>query len=81
MVSYVFVNINLGKHEDLRPPELLDIINKQTRIPRDGIGDIKIRKSGTSFEVKETFMKKIFLLEGKKYKGVTIRVRKAKSLD
>ena len=80
-VSYGFVNINLGKHEDLRPPELLDLINKQTRIPRDGIGDIKIRKSGTSFEVKETFMKKIFLLDGKKYKGVTIRVRKAKSLD
>ncbi len=80
-VSYGFVNINLGKHEELRPPELLDLINKQTRIPRDGIGDIKIRKSGTSFEVKETFMKKIFLLEGKKYKGVTIRVRKAKSLD
>lgn len=80
-VSYGFVNINLGKHEDLRPPDLLDLINKQTRIPRDGIGDIKIRKSGTSFEVKETFMKKIFLLDGKKYKGVTIRVRKAKSLD
>ena len=80
-VSYGFVNINLGKHDDLRPPELLDLINKQTRIPRDGIGDIKIRKSGTSFEVKETFMKKIFLLDGKKYKGVTIRVRKAKSLD
>ena len=80
-VSYEFVAVNIGKKEELRPVDLLDFAHKQIKIPRDAIGDIKIRKSGTSFEIKSNFAKKIFDLNGKKYKGVLIKVRKVSSID
>ncbi len=76
--SYEVVSINVGRNNEVRPPELLDFINKNTRIPRDAIGDINIRKSGTSLEVKASMAKKIFMLEGKKFHSVPLCVRREK---
>lgn len=79
--NYEYISLNVGKHEELRPPELLDFIVRNSKVSRDAIGDIKIRKSGTSFEITKTAVSKIFKLDGKKFKGVTIRVRRINSLD
>ena len=79
--SYAYVKLNFGKNEGTRPQELLSFMEKVIRLPKSSVGDIKIRKSGTSFEIEPRQLRKVFDLEGKNYKGVRIKVKKVSSLN
>lgn len=79
--SYSYYQINLGKIHGLGPKTFLDLVNKHTKINSKAIGDIKIRNQKISFEVRADVSKKILLMDGKKYQGMTIRVKKVNSLD
>ncbi|MGL4949181.1 MAG: DEAD/DEAH box helicase [Anaeroplasmataceae bacterium] len=79
--NYVYARLNIGKKELLRPQILLSTCEKLAGVKKENIGDIIIRKSGTTLEITKqafTFLKK---LEGKTYQGTPIKVFKADSLD
>ncbi len=79
--QYIYAKLNVGKKELLRPQIVLSMIEKLGGVKKENVGDIVIRKSGTSLEITQkafTYLKKI---EGKKYQGTTITVKKSSSMD
>lgn len=79
-LTILYYHINVGKNEGMRPQILLPLIQKLVRAPKEAIGDIKIRKSGTTFEVRSDVESKIKKLNGQKYKNITIQAKKVNSL-
>ena len=77
----LYYHINVGKNEGMRPQILLPLIEKLVRCPKDAIGDIKIRKSGTTFEVRSDVESKIKKLNGKTYKNIILVLKKVNGLD
>lgn len=80
-VSYSYYQIDLGRNAGIKPKELVQIITKYTRIPNFAVGDIKIHPNKTSFEIRPDMAKKMPLINGKKYQGYTINLRKLSKLE
>ncbi|MBN2350194.1 MAG: DEAD/DEAH box helicase [Bacteroidales bacterium] len=64
--------INLGSFDKLNKKDLLDFICEQTKIERDGIGNIRLQKKFSFFEVDKLYAKKV----SSGFKGVFIKGRK-----
>ncbi|MFI3252575.1 MAG: DEAD/DEAH box helicase [bacterium] len=79
--DFICVHMNVGKNEGMRPQILLSYLDKDAKVRKDNVGDIVIRKSGTSFEITKTAFSYLIKLQGKKYKDVRINISKKESLN
>ncbi|NAW51076.1 DEAD/DEAH box helicase [Elizabethkingia argentiflava] len=77
MVRFFF---NLGKRDDLKKVDVLDIINQSTKKPgkKADIGDIEILEKFTFFEVEKSFKNEVLSnINNKKFKGRDMRLEVA----
>ncbi len=79
--DFVYAHINIGKGESLRPQILVSYLQKEANVRKENIGDIVIRKSGTSFEITKTAYGYLMKINGKKYKDKKITVTKKQNLE
>ncbi len=79
--DFMFVHMNIGKNESIRPQMLISYLVKEANVRKDAIGDIVIRKSGTSFEITKQAYSYLIKLQGKKYKEKRLDIKKKESLN
>lgn len=79
--SFIYAHLNIGKKELLRPQSLLQLMEKTAGVRKSNVGDIVIRKSGTTIEITQEAYAYLKKLNGYKYEGTRIAVSKVLSLD
>lgn len=79
--DFIYAHLNIGKKELLRPQILLSFIEREGGVKKSNVGEIVIRKSGTNLEITKGAYAYLKKMEGKKYQGTRLSVRKAFSLD
>lgn len=79
--GFIYAHLNIGKKELLRPQQLLSLMEKNAGVRKSNVGDIVIRKSGTNIEITQSAFAYLKKLQGVKFQGSRISVRKAFSLD
>lgn len=79
--GFIFAHLNIGKKELLRPQQLLSLMERSAGVRKSNVGDIVIRKSGTNIEITQSAFAYLKKLEGVKFQGTRISVRKCFSLD
>ncbi len=79
--DYVYAHLNIGKKELLRPQQLLSFMEKTAGVKKGNVGDIVIRKSGTNIEITKGAYAYLKKLDGVKFQGTRISVKKVFSLD
>lgn len=72
----VLFTINIGQQEQIRPVNLIDLFRKEADLYATNVGDIKIAKQDSTFELSKQSTNRILLLNGKTYKGKTIKVKR-----
>ena len=79
--EYIYAHLNIGKKELLRPQQLLSLMEKTVGVRKGNVGDIVIRKSGTNIEITKGSYAYLKKLDGYKFQGTRISVKKVFSLD
>lgn len=79
--SFIYAHLNIGKKELLRPQSLLQLMEKSAGVRKSNVGNIVIRKSGTTLEITQEAYSYLKKLNGFKYQGTRICVTKTDSLD
>lgn len=79
--NYIYAHLNIGKKELLRPQILLSFMEKNAGVRKSNVGDIVIRKSGTTLEITKPAFAYLKKLDGKSYQGTRIRVTRVVKLD
>lgn len=75
-MSFALYQINVGSQQGIKPPALLDLIKKHADLFNRNIGDIKISKNETTFEVNKTSTRRIEKLNNKFFNGKQIKLKK-----
>ncbi|MGM9971305.1 MAG: DEAD/DEAH box helicase [Anaeroplasmataceae bacterium] len=79
--NYIYAHLNIGKKELLRPQILLSFMEKTVGVRKSNVGDIVIRKSGTTLEITKAAFAYLKKLDGKSYQGTRIRVMRVLYMD
>ncbi len=79
--EYIYASLNIGKKELLRPQVLLSFMEKNAGVRKSNVGDIEIRKSGTTLEITKAAFAYLKKLDGKIYQGTRIRVQRVVKMD
>lgn len=79
--NYIYAHLNIGKKELLRPQILLSFMEKNAGVRKSNVGDIVIRKSGTTIEITKAAFAYLKKLDGKNYQGTRIHVMRVVKMD
>jgi len=77
--GFSYLQVNMGKHDSMLPPQLIGLVNESTRNRNIRLGKIDIRADEVRFQVENDHINEVLgALDGYFYRGKKLRVKRIK---